>query len=97
MFGGNSNKRGPIWFPMNYILIEALARYHLFCGDDFRGEFPTGSGDLFNLRGASQRVSERLVPLFQHSQARSRPTHGESELHEEGGTSEDLIQKTDFG
>ena len=50
MFGGNSNWRGPIWWPTNYVLIEALERYHEFYGDDFRVECPVGSGQMKNLR-----------------------------------------------
>src|SRR5439155_1527584 len=50
LFGGNSNWRGPVWFPLNYLLAEALERYHHFYGDDLRVECPTGSGRLMNLR-----------------------------------------------
>src|SRR6202012_3058443 len=50
LFGGNSNWRGPIWFPVNYLLIEALERYHHFYGDSFTVEFPTGSGHHFTLQ-----------------------------------------------
>jgi hypothetical protein len=63
-FGGNSNWRGPIWFPVNYLLIEALQRYHHFYGDDFRIEFPTGSGRLLTLAEVAQELNRRLAHIF---------------------------------
>jgi hypothetical protein len=64
LFGGNSNWRGPVWFPLNYLLIEALERYHLFYGDGFTMEFPTGSGRRLNLAEISAELARRLVGLF---------------------------------
>jgi hypothetical protein len=64
MFGGNSNWRGPIWFPTNFVLIEALERYHYFYGDDFTIEYPTGSGEQMTLREISIDLCERLIKLF---------------------------------
>ena len=64
MFGGNSNWRGPIWFPTNYLLIEALERYHTFFGDSFQVECPTGSGQWMNLQKVSEKLNERLTQLF---------------------------------
>jgi Glycosyl hydrolase family 63 C-terminal domain len=63
-FGGNSNWRGPIWFPVNYLLIEALQRYHHFYGDDFKVECPTGSGHLLTLAEVAQELNRRLAMLF---------------------------------
>ncbi len=64
IFGGNSNWRGPVWMPMNYLLIEALERYYHYWGDDFQVEFPTGSGDLMNLQQVAHEIARRLTLLF---------------------------------
>jgi hypothetical protein len=76
MFGGNSNWRGPVWFPINYLLIEALQRYHHFYGDDFQVECPTGSGRRMNLEQVSQELSRRMASLFLPDQSGARPCHG---------------------
>ena len=67
LFGGNSNWRGPVWFPVNFLLIEALERYHHFYGDGFRVEFPTGSGRTITLKEAAREISRRLVGLFRRN------------------------------
>lgn len=64
MFGGNSNWRGPVWFPLNYLLIEALERYHYFYGDSFRVECPSGSGRQMNLNQVAKELARRLSSLF---------------------------------
>lgn len=64
LFGGNSNWRGPIWFPINYLLIESLKRYHSFYGDDFLVECPTGSNQMMNLDQVALELSNRLIKLF---------------------------------
>jgi len=75
-FGGNSNWRGPIWFPMNYLLIEALGQYHRYYGDTLRVECPTGSGRMLNLDEVSREIAERLGSLFLPAEGRPRPCHG---------------------
>ena len=65
LFGGNSNWRGPIWFPVNYLLIEALERYHHFYGDTLQVECPTGSGNMMNLqrgRARTRRAARAYLP-----------------------------------
>ncbi len=74
--GGNSNWRGPVWFPINCLLIEALREYHRFYGDDFQIECPTGSGQTMTLEGVANELSERLGSLFVVHQGRHRPCHG---------------------
>ena len=75
LFGGNSNWRGPIWFPVNYLLIEALERYHHFYGDDLKVECPTGSGRLMTLKQVAQELAARLSRIFLPDGAGRRPCH----------------------
>jgi hypothetical protein len=81
IFGGNSNWRGPVWFPINFLLIEALERYHLFYGDGLKVEFPTGSGTMLNLKQVAREISRRLVSIFQPDEKGHRPCHGSEERY----------------
>jgi hypothetical protein len=76
IFGGNSNWRGPIWFPVNYLLVEALERYHHFYGDSLKVELPTGSGHFITLKQAARELSARLAKLFLRGPDGNRPCHG---------------------
>ena len=91
LFGGNSNWRGPIWFPTNFLLIEALERYHHFYGDSFLVEFPTGSGNRINLAQAAQELAKRMVALFLPGADGARPCHGTEERYKQGQTDQDLV------
>jgi Mannosylglycerate hydrolase MGH1-like glycoside hydrolase domain len=83
-FGGNSNWRGPIWFPMNFLLIEALQRLHHYYGDSFSVEVPTGSGKRMNLSQAARLLSRRLSALFLPDKNGQRPVYGDSKLFQQG-------------
>jgi len=76
VFGGNSNWRGPIWMPMNYLLIEALQKFHHYYGDDFRVECPAGSGEYRTLEQVADELSQRLISLFTRDGAGRRPVFG---------------------
>jgi hypothetical protein len=79
LFGGNSNWRGPIWFPVNYLLIESLHRFHQYYGESFRVECPTGSGVLMNLEQVAEEIGRRLVGAFQLDHRGQRPVFGRTE------------------
>ncbi len=79
LFGGNSNWRGPIWFPVNYLIIEALWRFHSYLGDSFKVECPTGSGNEMTLEEVAIALSQRLVALFQRNESGRRPVYGGTE------------------
>jgi hypothetical protein len=76
LFGGNSNWRGPIWFPVNYLLIEAIERYGLFYGDTLKVELPTGSGNMATLSEVARELSSRLASIFLPDADGHRPCHG---------------------
>jgi hypothetical protein len=77
LFGGNSNWRGPIWFPINFLIVEALERYHHFYGDSLKVECPTGSGRWLNLKEVSHELAARLARLFLPDEKGRRPCHGD--------------------
>jgi len=76
LFGGNSNWRGPVWFPLNYLLVEALERYDHFYGDTLQVEYPTGSGRNATLGAIAQDLAARLASLFLRDATGNRPCHG---------------------
>ncbi|MES1258477.1 MAG: glucosidase [Acidobacteriota bacterium] len=80
LFGGNSNWRGPIWFPVNYILLEALERYHHFYGDSFKVECPVGSGQMMTLREVSREINRRLCTIFLPDSEGKAPWQGDRDI-----------------
>ncbi len=76
LFGGNSNWRGPVWFPTNALIIRALLHFYKYYGDDFTVECPTGSGKHMNLYQVSQEIADRLIRIFLRDEHGSRPVHG---------------------
>ena len=79
MFGGNSNWRGPIWMPVNALLIRALLQYYLYYGNNFKIECPTGSGNLMNLFEVARELANRLTRIFMRDQSGRRPVYGGTE------------------
>ncbi len=81
MFGGNSNWRGPIWFPINYLLVESLRIYHRFYGDDLLVECPTGSAQFHTLAEAADEIERRLVRIFLADDSGHRACHGSDDRY----------------
>jgi hypothetical protein len=82
-FGGNSNWRGPIWMPVNFLIIESLRRFHSYYGDDFKIECPVGSGTMLHLGEAADELSRRLCCLFLRDKNGNRPVFGDSRILQE--------------
>ena len=76
LFGGNSNWRGPIWFPINYLLIESLQKFDHYYGDSLKVECPTGSGRMMNLGQVATKLSRRLIKIFLRNGDGERPIYG---------------------
>jgi hypothetical protein len=91
LFGGNSNWRGPVWFPINYLIIEALERYHRFFGDDFVIECPTGSGRMMTLQQVAEELDRRHAALFVPDADGRRPAHGRDRIYAEDPHWRDLV------
>jgi hypothetical protein len=92
MFGGNSNWRGPIWFPVNALLIRALLQYYGYYGDDLRIECPTGSGRRMNLFEVAREISDRLQRVFLRNEQGRRPVYGGTERFQTDPYWRDLVQ-----
>ncbi len=91
LFGGNSNWRGPIWMPMNYLLIESLRKFHDFFGAEFQMEYPTGSGKQKDLGEVADALSERLISIFQVNEDGSRPVNGATEIYQQDPHFQNLV------
>jgi hypothetical protein len=79
MFGGNSNWRGPVWMPVNAMIIRALLQFYLYYGDNFKVECPTGSGKMMNLFEVSKEIADRLARIFTRNEHGRRPVYGGTE------------------
>ena len=91
IFGGNSNWRGPIWFPMNYLLVESLQKYHHYYGEDFKVEFPARSGNESDLWEVAAEISRRLVHIFVRGKDGRRPVAGGTEVFQKDPHWKDLL------
>jgi hypothetical protein len=83
LFGGNSNWRGPIWFPINYLLVESLQKFNHYYGDSLKVECPTGSGQMMNLAEVAGELSRRLIKLFLRNDNNQRPIYGGQRIFQE--------------
>ena len=90
-FGGNSNWRGPVWFPMNYLIIESLQKFHHYFGDDLKVEVPTGSGNFLNLWDAAAELSKRLSGIFRRGENENRPAFGDDAKFQSDENWRDLL------
>ncbi|MDJ0553283.1 MAG: glucosidase [Microcoleaceae cyanobacterium MO_207.B10] len=91
MFGGNSNWRGPIWFPINHLMVESLQRFHDYLGEDFQVECPTGSGNMMNLWEVALEIEARLIKIFVKDETGNRPVYGGREIFQNNPHWQDLI------
>ena len=92
LFGGNSNWRGPIWLPLNFLLVEALERYHHFYGNEFTVECPTGSGRHLTLEQVAREISRRVASIFLRNESGHRPCLGSDARHADDPNWRDLMQ-----
>ena len=83
MFGGNSNWRGPVWMPVNMLIVRALLQYYLYYGNSFTMECPTGSGKQMNLHEVAEEIGRRLFKIFLKDEQGKRPVHGASRKFQE--------------
>ncbi|MGA2443647.1 MAG: glucosidase, partial [Tepidisphaeraceae bacterium] len=91
LFGGNSNWRGPVWFPLNFILLEALEKYHHFYGEGFKVECPVGSGKMLTLQQTADELGSRLMNAFIPDKSGRRPCHGDDPRFAEDPNWRDLL------
>jgi hypothetical protein len=95
-FGGNSNWRGPIWFPVNYLLVESLQKYHHYYGEDFKLPFPTASNNQANLWQVAAEISRRLTHIFLRDDKGRRPVYGDAEIFQSDPYWRDLVLFYEF-
>jgi len=91
LFGGNSNWRGPVWFPVNFLLVESLQKFHHYLGDNYKLECPTGSGRMLTLWEIAAELSRRLTRVFLRDENGRRPVHGENAIYRDDPNWRDLV------
>jgi hypothetical protein len=91
LFGGNSNWRGPVWFPVNFLLVESLQKFHHYLGDDFKVECPTGSGQMLTLWEVAAEISRRMTRIFLRDESGRRPVHGGNSMYQDDANWQDLV------
>lgn len=96
LFGGNSNWRGPVWFPINFLIIESLQKFHHYYGDKLKVEFPTGSKNYLNLWDVAAELSKRLIKLYEKDEAGKRPFLGDRKKFQEDPHWKDLFQFNEY-
>lgn len=94
--GGNSNWRGPVWFPINYLIIEALQKYHYYYGESLKVEFPTGSGNWMTLGEVAKQLSLRLIALFEKDSKGIRPIYGPHTVFDQDENWKDLFNFNEY-
>jgi hypothetical protein len=96
VFGGNSNWRGPIWMPLNFLLVESLKTFHCYYGDDFRIECPVGSGKMVSIRQAADELSHRLIDIFKRDSQGRRAVLGSRAKAQNDPHFRDYIQFSEY-
>jgi len=91
LFGGNSNWRGPVWIPVNFLIIQALREYHLYYGNQFQVECPTGSGHMMTLEEVAKEISRRVARIFLRGADGKRPVFGDCDLFNNDPHWRDLV------
>ncbi len=91
LFGGNSNWRGPIWFPVNFLIIDSMLKFHEYYGDSFQIEYPTGSGNMITIKEAAREIAKRLMKIFLRNKEGNRPVHGKYEKFQKDPYFKDLV------
>ncbi len=91
LFGGNSNWRGPIWFPVNFLIIDSMLKFHDYYGDSFQIEYPTGSGKTVTIKQAACEVAKRMMSIFKRNEQGVRPVHGHYEKLQKDEHFKDLV------
>jgi hypothetical protein len=91
LFGGNSNWRGPVWYPVNFLLIESLQKFYHYLGDDFKIECPTGSGNMLTLWEVAAELSQRLIRIFLKNSSGQRPVYGGTDRFQTDSHWQDLV------